>query len=204
MVDRKGEPMTIKHRVKQFALENPKLRKLCAYFYRFLQECEQATYAESIRARYDIHPTVYWSEGTMMLGDGSISIGERTYLGHNCHVSSHPAQARIVIGKCCAIAHSIHIRTTNYARVPDFKDAFDMPSDWGNITIGDYVWIGSHVYIGAGVTVGENSIIGANSVVTHDVEPNSVVGGVPARLIHYKSAYTARPPLIKEPRRKAN
>lgn len=49
--------------------------------------------------------------------------------------------------------------------------------------------IGSHVHIGAGavilgnVTVGDNSWIGANAVVTKNVEPNCVVGGVPARII---------------------
>src|SRR6185312_6019858 len=109
-----------------------------------------------------------------------------------CHLSSHPAAAKIEIGKHCAIAHSIHIRTTDYARVPDFKDAVAMAPEWADIKIGDYCWIGSHVYICSGVTIGDNCIIGANSVVTHDVEPNTVVGGVPARLIHHKSVYANR------------
>jgi acetyltransferase-like isoleucine patch superfamily enzyme len=45
------------------------------------------------------------------------------------------------------------------------------------------VWIGPGVRILGEVTVGSNSIIGANAVVTRDVAENSVVGGVPAKLI---------------------
>lgn len=45
------------------------------------------------------------------------------------------------------------------------------------------VWIGAGATILPGVTVGENSVVGAGSVVTHDVEPNTIVAGNPARLI---------------------
>lgn len=45
------------------------------------------------------------------------------------------------------------------------------------------VWIGAGSTILPGVTVGENSVVGAGSVVTHDVEPNTIVAGNPARVI---------------------
>jgi acetyltransferase-like isoleucine patch superfamily enzyme len=44
-------------------------------------------------------------------------------------------------------------------------------------------WIGAGATILPGVTVGENAIVGAGAVVTKDVEPNTVVGGIPAKLI---------------------
>lgn len=44
-------------------------------------------------------------------------------------------------------------------------------------------WIGAGSTILPGVTVGENSVVGAGSVVTHEVEPNTIVAGNPARLI---------------------
>lgn len=47
----------------------------------------------------------------------------------------------------------------------------------------DDVWIGPGVRILGGVKIGRNSIIGANAVVVNDVPENSVVGGVPAKII---------------------
>ena len=49
--------------------------------------------------------------------------------------------------------------------------------------IKDDVWIGAGVIILSGVTIGECSVIGAGAVVTKDVEPYTVVAGVPARKI---------------------
>lgn len=45
------------------------------------------------------------------------------------------------------------------------------------------VWIGAGATILPGVTIGENAVVGAGSVVTHDVEPNTIVAGNPARFI---------------------
>jgi len=50
-------------------------------------------------------------------------------------------------------------------------------------TIENDVWIGRNVVIMPGVTIGKGSIIGSNAVVTKNIEPYSIVGGVPARLI---------------------
>lgn len=52
-----------------------------------------------------------------------------------------------------------------------------------DIVIEDNCWIGHSAHIMAGVTVHSGSVVGANAVVTHDVPPNCVVGGVPARII---------------------
>lgn len=53
----------------------------------------------------------------------------------------------------------------------------------GDIIIGNDVWIGSNVTIMSGVKIGDGSVIAANSTVVKNVEPYSIVGGVPAKLI---------------------
>lgn len=52
--------------------------------------------------------------------------------------------------------------------------------------IGNDVWIGNSVKIMMGVTIGDGAIISAGSVVTKDVQPYSIVGGVPAKLIKFR------------------
>ena len=49
--------------------------------------------------------------------------------------------------------------------------------------IGDDVWIGKHSVIMTGVKIGNGAIVAAGSVVTKDVEPYTIVGGVPAKFI---------------------
>lgn len=50
-------------------------------------------------------------------------------------------------------------------------------------SIGHDVWIGHNAYIRSGITIGDGCIIGAGAVVTKNIEPYSVIVGVPARLI---------------------
>ena len=62
----------------------------------------------------------------------------------------------------------------------------EIPAAWdnkGDIIIGNDVWIGYEAVILAGVTIGDGAVIGARAVVTTDVEPYTIVGGVPARPI---------------------
>lgn len=51
------------------------------------------------------------------------------------------------------------------------------------ITIGRQAWVAADVFIGPGVTIGERAVVGARASVFRDVDPWTVVGGNPARLI---------------------
>ena len=53
------------------------------------------------------------------------------------------------------------------------------------ITIGDHVWVGERAMILKGVTVGDGAVIAAGAVVTRDVEPGTLVAGVPARYVRH-------------------
>jgi acetyltransferase-like isoleucine patch superfamily enzyme len=56
-----------------------------------------------------------------------------------------------------------------------------------DIKIGNDVWIGANSVITSGVSIADGAIIGAGSVVTKDVSANTIVGGVPAKFIKYRS-----------------
>jgi len=51
------------------------------------------------------------------------------------------------------------------------------------VLIESNTWIGSHAVILPGVTIGEGAVIGAGSIVTKNVEPFSIVAGIPAKLV---------------------
>lgn len=60
------------------------------------------------------------------------------------------------------------------------------------ITVGNNVYIGTRAIIMPGVTIGNNSIIAAGSIVTKDVPDNSVVAGIPAKIIETLEEYHAK------------
>ncbi|MEZ4731758.1 MAG: acyltransferase [Caldilineaceae bacterium] len=159
------------------------------YLFNQLRQCAHENYVDSVRQRYDIHPSVRWGYDTYIYGDGEISIEESSYIGESSYILAHPTGVKLKIGRGCAISHGVHIRTEIHKKATHFRDERESPPRGSDIIIGDYVWIGAHVFIKGGVTIGANSIIGANSVVTNDIPPNTIFGGVPARFIRDKSQY---------------
>ncbi|MDE6794818.1 MAG: sugar O-acetyltransferase, partial [Muribaculaceae bacterium] len=85
----------------------------------------------------------------------------------------------IEIGDKCLIGHNCTICTVNHSQNPENRG--DMTCQ--PVKIGNKVWVGANVTILPGVTVGDGAIIAAGAVVTKDVEPNTIVGGVPAKKI---------------------
>lgn len=115
-----------------------------------------------------------------------IIIGDNVSFNNDCHIG---CINRIEIGNNVLGASRIYI-TDHYHGDISSSDLETVPSkrkltSKGSVKIKDNVWIGECVSILPGVTIGENAIIGANSVVNKDVPPNSVVAGVPAKIIKY-------------------
>jgi len=104
---------------------------------------------------------------------------------------------KIIIGKFCSIAdiqvvnigHNYNWITTY--PFSEFKKSWKNcnnfpkghPKSMGDVIIGNDVWIGHGVTIMGGVKISDGSVIAAKTVVTKDIEPYSIVGGNPAKLI---------------------
>lgn len=92
---------------------------------------------------------------------GVITLGQNIMMGHRC---------MLLTGR-----HDITIEDPlEYKR--NVEEGFD-------ITIGDGVWLASGVIVVGGVEIGENAVVLAGSVVNKSLPPNSICGGVPARVI---------------------
>lgn len=103
---------------------------------------------------------------------------------------------RLLIGKFCSIAcgakfifNSANHRLSSLSTYPfpiffeewglDIKNVADAWDNKGDIVIGSDVWIGYESVILSGVHIGDGAVIAARAVVTKDVEPYTIVGGVP-------------------------
>jgi acetyltransferase-like isoleucine patch superfamily enzyme len=105
-----------------------------------------------------------------------IKLGKNVFINHGCTFLD---LGGIVIEDDTLIGPQVNIVTENHPIDPTKRKMLDLKS----VFIKRNVWIGANATILPGVTVGENSIIAAGAVVTKDVPPNTIVAGVPARIV---------------------
>lgn len=136
----------------------------------FLQKKKMKNIGENVL----IDKTVVFSNSN------NINIGDNCYIGHSGSIyglGGITIEDSVIIGPRVIIYSSNH-NYKNAESVPYDKEVIKRP-----VYIEKGVWIGDSVKIVPGVKIGMGSIIGMGSVVTKDVEPFSVMGGNPARLI---------------------
>ena len=106
----------------------------------------------------------------------NITLGKNVFINSDCKFQD---QGGIFIDDGALIGHGVVLATLNHDLAPAKRQQLH-PAP---IHIGKNVWIGANAVICAGVTVGDNAVVAAGAVVVKDVEANTVVGGVPAKLI---------------------
>jgi len=122
-----------------------------------------------------IFPGVYiYHPENLELGS-NVSIHEMSYI--DCLNSD------IVIGNDVSIAHGVTILSSSHNFVDKKVNIKDQGLIFKKTIIKNNVWIGAKATILAGIIIESGSVIGAGAVVTKNVMENSVVGGVPAKLI---------------------
>ena len=115
-------------------------------------------------------------------GGGVIVIGHRVNLNTNVSVNAS-IQGAIHIGDDVIIGPNAVLRTSDHEAEAVDRPMRDQGHVAGVITIESDVWIGANTTIVGGVRVGQGSVVAAGAVVVRDVEPYTIVGGVPARFI---------------------
>lgn len=142
--------------------------------------------------------------------EGANKVGDEVelfhcYLGYGSYVASNSYLQYMKLGRYCSLGKKIQCvygkhpasgfvsthpafyspenKPISYVKEKSFEDHFKTLEDEYSIIIGNDVWIGDNVSIYEGVRIGNGAIIAAGAVVTKDVEPYTVVGGVPAKVI---------------------
>jgi maltose O-acetyltransferase len=121
------------------------------------------------------------ADGVQIFNPQMISIGDNCYIGSGVHI--YAWNEEINIGSDVLIAAGVKLITRKHGFADSGKPISQQGYTYGPIIIEDNVWVGFNAIILPNITVGRNSIIGAGAVVTRDVISDSIVGGVPARLI---------------------
>ena len=114
-----------------------------------------------------------------MEGDSTLLIGENTGIRDVQFVLK---DADIVVGKLCMFSNHIVLRNTDSHKVISLEDnsVKNKPRD---IRLGEHVWIGQNVTILKGVSIGNDSVVALGTIVTKDVPANSIVAGVPSKVV---------------------
>lgn len=106
----------------------------------------------------------------------NIHIGKNVFINMGCKFQD---QGGIFIGDGALIGHNVVLATLNHAKSPQNRSSM-LPAP---IHIGENVWIGANATVLPGVTIGDGAIVAAGAVVTRDIPENTIVGGVPAKVI---------------------
>jgi len=125
------------------------------------------------------------------IDDGSkigsfVEIQKGATIGKNCKISSHSFICEGVhLGDNVFIGHGVMFTNDLFPRATNADGSMQSDADWKLVEtiVKNGASIGSNATILAGIVIGENALIGAGAVVTRDVADNTVVAGVPARII---------------------
>lgn len=115
-----------------------------------------------------------------------VEIQKKAKIGKNCKISSHTFICEgVTIEDDVFIGHNVTFINDKYPRATNGGGQLQTEEDWAvqPIMVEKGASIGSGSTILSNVRIGENAIIGAGSVVTHDVPPNSIVAGNPAKIL---------------------
>lgn len=110
----------------------------------------------------------------------NISFGNNVSIHPFCYLEG---AGGIEIGNDVSLAHNISILSVNHTWDNQYISIKYNPIQYLPVKICDDVWVGCGCRLMAGVTIHSRSIVAAGAVVTKDVEPHTIVGGIPTKKI---------------------
>lgn len=171
-VENGSEPHLFMHRVSQEALRLTAEINGSCHTPEELRVLFARLTGQPVDESFSLFPPFYTDCGK------NIHIGKHVFINMGCKFQD---QGGIFIGDGVLIGHNVVLATLNHAMQPERRsDMLPAP-----IHIGKRVWIGSNATVLPGVTIGDGAVVAAGAVVTRDVPANTVVGGVPAKVIRH-------------------
>ena len=162
--------------------EHPKVQEVVNRTIRFSAQLNSSTDIDQIRKRLSELTGIEVDKTTTVFAPfytnfgRFIKIGKRVFINHAC---SFLDMGGITIEDDVLIRPKVNLITENHPLDPtNRKTLVSKP-----IVVKRNAWIGAAATILPGVTIGENSVVAAGAIVTSDVPPNTVVGGVPAKVV---------------------
>ena len=126
--------------------------------------------------------------------DGKCRIGRGSWIGPQAFLDARD----LVIGEHVGWGPGAKLLGSAHVAEPIDRPIIETDLEVRPVVVGDWADIGTNAVILPGVTIGKGAIVGAGAVVTEDVAPFSVVAGVPARLIRWRSEQDAQVKAKKE------
>jgi sugar O-acyltransferase (sialic acid O-acetyltransferase NeuD family) len=111
-----------------------------------------------------------------IIGSYEVKIGIGTNILSQVTISNS-----VTVGKGCIIYYNVII--THDCNIGDFVEISPSATLLGNVKVGSFSQIGSNATILPNITIGENVIIGAGAVVTKNIPDNTMVLGIPAKVV---------------------
>lgn len=143
-------------------------------------DIKSAAASVTIGARNQIMHGAHFETGY----EGHVTLGNDCFIGAYAILNGHGG---LTIGNNVLIAGHCHIVAGNHRFEDTHTPMMAQGIDSRGIVIEDDVWLGAGVKVLDGVRIGTGSIVSAGAVVTRDVEPYSIMGGVPAKLIRMRA-----------------
>lgn len=137
---------------------------------------------------------IYCKYGKGCVFKKGVFADEETIIGNYNFIGRFSTITKANIGSYCSIApfvtigpgeHDLESVSTS-ERINAYKSEKKSLTD-GEVIIGNDVWIGTNVVVLRNVHIGDGAVLAAGSVITKDVPPYAIVGGIPAKIIRYRS-----------------